>query len=198
MALAPLATPADLTARGFTLAPGEADLAAVYLSVASAAIREAAGVPITQTTSTVSLTGPDDSLWLTLPGPPVTAVTAVAIDGQPVTGWRLRSSRLWRAAGWQPGHEPAEVEVVQTHGLPAVPADIVDLGCRIAAATLIAYRSRPDGEGLAAADIRSERIGDYAVTYGDAGRITEMELPAHLREQLAARFGGGAAVVRFR
>ncbi|MET8824788.1 hypothetical protein ABZX40_17960 [Streptomyces sp. NPDC004610] len=198
MALSPLASVADLTARGLTVAPEEETLAAVYLDVASAAVREAAGVPISQTTSTVTLTGPDDSQWLTLPGPPVTTVTSVEIDGVPVTGWRLRSHRLWRACGWQPGCEPAEVEVVQTHGLPVVPADIVDLVCRIAAATLIAFRSQPDGEGLAARDIRSERIGDYAVTYGDSGRITEVELPEYLREQLAARFGGGLAVVRFR
>ncbi|WP_229913637.1 hypothetical protein [Streptomyces capitiformicae] len=47
-------------------------------------------------------------------------------------------------------------------------------------------------------DIRSERIGDYSVTYGDSGLITTMELPDYLRERLAARFGGGAALVRSR
>ncbi|WP_030525766.1 hypothetical protein, partial [Nocardia rhamnosiphila] len=93
---------------------------------------------------------------------------------------------------------PSEVTVTQTHGLPTVPDDIVGLVCRIAAAVLVHYRAQPGGEGLAAKDIRSERIGDYAVQYGDGGRITEIELPEYLREQLAARFGGGIELVRSR
>jgi hypothetical protein len=191
-----LATVADLTARGLTVAPEEQALVGVYLDVASTAVREAAGCPISQTTSTVTVEGPATQ-WLSLPGPPTTAVATVELDGEPVTDWLLRSGRLWRACGWS-GCEPSEVTVTYTHGLPTVPADIVDLVCRIAAATLIAYRSQPQGEGLAAKDVRSERIGDYSVQYGDGGRITEVELPEYLREQLAARFGGGAAVVKSR
>jgi hypothetical protein len=197
VALTPLATVADLTARGLTVDAAETAKVNVYLDVASTAVRTAAGVPISQTTSTVVLEG-EVSQWLSLPGPPVTAVASVKVDGETVTDWKLRSSRLWRAAGWSHSWEPSEVEVIQTHGLPTVPSDIVDLVCRIAAATLIAYRSQPDGEGLAAKDVRSERIGDYSVQYGDGGRITEMELPQYLREQLSARFGGGVAVVRSR
>ncbi|MEV0639038.1 hypothetical protein AB0I77_29660 [Streptomyces sp. NPDC050619] len=188
---------ADLTARGLTVGASETALLGVYLDVASTAVRTAAGVPISQTTSTVMLEG-DVSQWLHLPGPPVTAVSAVKVDGETVTDFKLRASKLWRACGWSDPCEPSEVEVTQTHGLPTVPADIVDLVCRIAAATLIAYRSQPDGEGLAAKDVRSERIGDYSVQYGDSGRITEVELPDYLREQLRARFGGGVAVVKSR
>lgn len=199
MALQPLATVADLTARGLTVAPDETALVGVYLEVASAAVRTAAGVPISQTTSTVVLEG-DAGQWLSLPGPPVQSVQSVTIDGKalPSEDYRLRFSRLWLARGWSWSCDPSEVTVTYTHGLPTVPADIVDLVCRIAAAALVAYRSQPDGEGLAAKDVRSERIGDYSVTYGDGGRITEMELPPYLREQLRARFGGGVAVVRSR
>lgn len=197
MALAPLATVADLTARGVAVAPDEDPIVQTYLDVASAAVRGAAGSPISQTTSTVALEG-TPQVWLHLPGGPVTAVTDAALDGRPVTDWRLRTGQLWRGCGWQSGYGPSEVTVTYTHGLPTVPADIVDLVCRIAAATLVAYRSQPDGEGLAAKDIRSERIGDYAVTYGDAGLITEVELPDYLRARLAARFGGGVAVVKSR
>nr|WP_157167549.1 hypothetical protein [Streptomyces typhae] len=193
----PLATVADLEARGLAIAPEEVALVGVFLEEASAAVREAAGVPISQTTSTLVLEGAAGP-WLTLPGPPIQSVSAVEADGQPVTGWRLRSNRLWLAGGWSTGGEPSEVTVTQTHGLPAVPADLVGLVCRIAAAVLVHLRAQPDGEGLAAKDIRSERIGDYAVTYGDSGRITEIELPQYLREQLAARFGGGTSMVRFR
>ncbi|QUI32440.1 hypothetical protein H9W91_17405 [Streptomyces alfalfae] len=197
MALAALATIADCTTRGLTVEQPEEALLASYLDTASAAVREAAGAPISQTTSTVDVEGEDGS-WLSLPGPPVTAVATVAIEGQPVTDWRLRSGRLWRAGGWTRGDGPAEVTVTYTHGLPTVPADIVDLVCRIAATTLVAWRSAEGGEGLAARDVRSERIGDYSVQYGDGGRITEMELPEYLREQLAARFGGGITLLRSR
>ncbi|MFH8797058.1 hypothetical protein [Streptomyces sp. NPDC017941] len=197
MALDPLATVADLEARGLAVPAEEVAMVGVFLEEATAAVRDAAGVPISQTTSTVVLEG-DGGQWLPLPGPPILVVSAVLLDGQPLTGWRLRSDRLWRAGGWSPGDGPSEVTVTQTHGLPAVPADLVGLVCRIAAAVLVHHRAQPDGEGLAAKDVRSERIGDYAVTYGDSGRITEIELPDYLREQLAARFGGGATMVRFR
>ncbi|OII64594.1 hypothetical protein BJP40_19840 [Streptomyces sp. CC53] len=198
MALTALATTADLAARGLTVDAGETTVATTYLAVASAAVREAAGVPISQTTSTVTLEGPATQ-WLSLPGPPIVSVASVAIDGEAVTDWRLRSHRLWRAGGWSPDCGPSEVEVVQTHGLAEVPEDIVDLVCQLAAAALGAYRSDPDGTaGMGAADIRAERIGDYSVTYGSHGLITGMELPDYLRERLAARFGGGAAVVTSR
>jgi hypothetical protein len=195
--LTPLATVADLTARGLTVDPSETAIAGVYLGVASAAVRDAAGVPISETTSTVVLEG-EAGQWLRLPGQPVTAVAAVELDGVAVTDWRLRSGSVWRECGWSPGCEPSEVEVTQTHGLPDVPADIVDLVCRIAAAALVSYRAEDGGAGLAAGDIRQERIGDYSVTYGDAGLITEMELPDYLRERLAARFGGGVSLLRSR
>lgn len=194
MALAALATAADCTARGLTIDPSETAVMGTYLDVASAAVREAAGVPISQTTSTLTLEG-SNSPYLPLPGPPVQSVTEVLVDGLPVAGWRLRSNSLYLPTGWDPD---AEVTVTYTHGLPTVPADLVDLVCRIAAAALIAYRSADGGAGLAAQDVRSERIGDYSVQYGDSGRITEMELPEYLREQLAARFGGGIALLRSR
>ncbi|MFD3498787.1 hypothetical protein [Streptomyces sp. NPDC058678] len=199
MALTALATVADLTARGVTVEAAETAKVNVYLDVASAAVRTAAGVPISQVTSTVSLEG-EVSQWLSLPGPPVQSVATVILDGDTLdtSDWKLRSSRLWRAGGWSHPFEPSEVDVTYTHGLPTVPSDIVDLVCRIAAAALIASRSQPDGEGLAAKDVRSERIGDYSVQYGDGGRITEMELPEYLRDQLRARFGGGVAVVKTR
>ncbi|MEV6174883.1 hypothetical protein AB0L99_42595 [Streptomyces sp. NPDC051954] len=197
MALDPLATQSDLEARGLAVDASETAMVAVYLDVASTAVREAAGSPISETTSTITLEG-EPGQWLTLPGLPVSAVSSVTVDGEAVTDWRLRSHRLWRACGWSPGCGPSEVEVVQTHGLDPVPSDIVDLVCRITATALADYRADADGGGLAAADIRSERIGDYSVTYGDAGLITTMELPDYLRERLAARFGGGAVLVRSR
>ncbi|MFK4797791.1 hypothetical protein ACI3K5_03745 [Streptomyces sp. MPA0124] len=197
MALAPLATTADLEARGLTIDPSETSIVGVYLGVSSAAVREAAGTAISRTTSTLTLEGPTGQ-WLTLPGPPIVSVASVSIDGRPVTDWRLRSERLWRAVGWS-GCEPSEVEVTQTHGLVDVPEDIVDLVCRMTAAALVRYRSEDGGEGLAAdKEITSERLGDWSVTYGSDGRISEMELTQFWRDRLAARFGSSVTALRSR
>lgn len=198
MALPPLATVADCEARGLTVTAEEAPLLETYLASASAAVRDAAGVPISETTSSIVLEGRAEQ-WLRLPGPPVTAVSSVELDGEAVADYRLRTADLWRRAGWQVVcGEPSEVGVTYTHGLAEVPADIVDLVCRLAAQTLVAWRSSADGDGLAAGDVRHERIGDYSVTYGDDGGVTELELSDRLRRRLASRFGGGAGLVRSR
>jgi hypothetical protein len=186
----------DLEARGFTVEASEVSIASVYLGIASAAVREAAGTAISRTTSTVTLEGTRGQ-WLTLPSPPIASVASVKIDGDTVTDWRLRSERLWRAAGWT-GCEPSEVEVTQTHGLVDVPADIVDLVCRMAASAIVASR---DDSGAAMAtnkEVTSERLGDWSVTYGADGRITDMDLPQYWRERLAARFGNSVTVLRSR
>lgn len=198
MALAPLATTADLTARGVTIDPAETVLVDTYLEVASTAVRDAAGSPISQTTSTVVLEG-EPVQRLRLPGGPVVSVGEVLVDGEPVTEFRLRSGALWRACGWQDGCGPSEVTVTYTHGLAEVPADIVDLVCRLAAGALMSSRSAVDGEHLAARPVVSERIGDYSVTYAHTEAVSEVELPRYLRDRLAARFGSGAgSVVRSR
>ena len=197
MALDPLATVADLEARGLTVDASETAVVNVYLGVASAAVREAAGTAITRTTSTITLEGVPGQR-LTLPGPPIVSVDAVTVDGRTVTGWRLVSGRLWNAAGWT-GRDPSEVEVTYTHGLLAVPDDIVDLVCRMVAAALLAYRSEDGGAGLAAdKEITSERLGDWSVTYGADGRVTEMELTQAWRDRLAARFGNSVTALMSR
>ncbi|MGW3711407.1 hypothetical protein ACWDN6_14825 [Streptomyces albogriseolus] len=199
MALAPLATVADLTARGLTVEESETDLIGIYLDVASTVVRQAAGSPISETTSTLTLEG-EPSQWLSLPGPPVQSVQAVAVDGDDleVGDYQLRSGRLWLARGWSYRREPSEITVTYTHGLPVVPADIVDVVCRLAATALLAHRESGDGADLAARPVIQERIGDYSATYSYSPQFSEMELPEYLRRQLAARFGGGISVVKSR
>lgn len=196
MALDPLATLDDLAELGLTVENDETTVANRYLAVASAAVRDAAGSPISQTTSTVTLEG-DTGQRLRLPGLPVQSVAAVAIDGTAVTDWRLRSGALWRFGGWT-NILPSDVVVTYTHGLPEVPADIVDLVGRLVAGAMASYRAEDGGASLGTQVITSERIGDYAVTFGGDGLATDMELPAYLRERLAARFGGGAYSLRSR
>lgn len=191
MALPDLAASADLSARGVT----PTSVHTVMLAVASSIVRAAAGGPIAQTTSTVTLTG-WGSKSLELPGRPVTEVAAVTVDAVAVTDWNLTDvGNLWRYCGW--GHEecPASVSVTMTHGLPTVPPYVVQLVCDLAIAGAAAA---PNG----AHDPRvvAERIDDYSVTFaqGADGVATAMELPAMTKRWLRARFGGGAGVVTYR
>lgn len=195
MALAPLATIADLAARGVTVASAETAFVNVSLETASSIVRDAASSPISQTTSTVNLYG-DRNSRLPLPGPPVQSASSALIDGVAVTGWQLRSGDLIRAAGWQLGCVASEVTVTYVHGLAVVPADIVDLVCRMAGQALVKFRDNPDA--LGSKPVVQERIGDYSVTYAYELTYSDMELPKYLRARLAARFGGGARVVRSR
>ncbi|MEV7584394.1 hypothetical protein [Streptomyces erythrochromogenes] len=198
MALTLLAGIEDLSKRGLAIEPEETAIVEVYLDVASTAVREAAGTPISAATSTITVEG-EAGPWLRLPGLPVASVATVKVDGTAVTDWRLRSGMLWRAVGWTGSDGPAEVEVTYSHGLAVVPADIIDLVCRMAAAALVSYRAQEDGSGLAAGKIiTSERLGDWAVTYAADGRLTEMELSPAWTERLAARFGGGISLARSR
>jgi hypothetical protein len=189
MALSPLATVADLEARGVTVAPEEVGPVSVWLDVASSLVRDAAGSPVSETISTVILEGSGGRLRL--PGWPVTAVSAVEIDGAAVADWKLRSGALTRSCGFPDG---SEVEVTYTHGLPEVPADIVDMVCRLAGQELIALRN---GEG-ASRPLKTERIGDYAVGFDTDVDSGTMVLTDFQRDRLAARFGGGAGSVRSR
>ncbi len=206
MALADLAAVADLTVRGITVtSPGEDDLVATLLEVASTMVREAAGVPILEATSTVTLTGWLHETWVDLPGKPIQSVASVSIDGTAITDWRLAEHRLWRACGWSTDAGPADVEVTMTHGLPTVPADIVDLVCAMVAAGLKAAREADDGTGLAARDpsIQAVKIDDYSETYATGADAsvtspTAMSLPERTRDALRTRFGGGILTVTSR
>ncbi|QVQ51304.1 hypothetical protein J4H86_21165 [Spiractinospora alimapuensis] len=190
-----LATVEDLEALGVTVEGDERPIVERYLAVASASVREAAGCPISQGTSTVVLAGQREER-LPLPGPPITSVDTVLLDDAEASGWRLSRPRasLYRAAGW--GSDASEVEVTYIHGLPEVPADIIALVCRIAATTLMAWRSDETGGGLATKRVTQLRIGDYSASFADDGTLTEIELPETTRSRLRARFGGGAAVMR--
>lgn len=185
MALSPLITSADLSARSITAdgATG-ADIAS-----ASAAIREHAG-PITIGTGTIVVPGTRDQ-WLSLPVQPITAVSSVLIGETAVTDWRLIGGRLWRALGWWTICGPEAVTVTLTYGLATVPADIVDLACSLVAG---AQREREQGSHRGVA---YERGDDYQIGYlqdAAAERVSAFELPERTKAMLRERFGGGAYV----
>lgn len=196
MALAPLATITDLEARGVTVEASETTAVNTFLDTASAVIRNAAGSPISQTTSTVTLSG-GHSHYLTLPGKPVTAVTSVSVDGEPVTDFKLSGGDLWRSCGWS-AHEPTAVTVTYTHGMATVPADLVDLTCRLAARQLVGLRSGAE-DALAERMAIQERIGDWSAMYSNTeAEFTSLTLPKYEATKLAARFGNSAGMVTLR
>lgn len=189
MALALLATVVDLSARGVDVSDEE--LALTMLAAASAAVREAAGSSISETTSTVTIEGVDGHR-LVLPSGPVTGVSTVTVDGEAVTDYRLSGGSLWRPAGW-PGAcygEPAQVEITYTHGYAVVPEDIVNLVCMFAIAGMH-EASQGSRAGLA-----YESIDDYRVGYQQGAEATAsaIEVPERTARMLRARFGGGTYV----
>ncbi len=192
MALPDLAAAADLTARGIT----PTDVHDVMLAVASSLVRAAAGGPILEAESTVTLWALDETNWLSLPGCPVTVVDEVVVDGTTlgVDDYKLVDGSLWQSGSWG-GCEPVEVEVTLTAGLPAVPAHIVQLVCDLA----ILGASAATG-GAHDPRVIAEKIDDYSVTFAEgAGAVASaMEVPTLTRLGLRAQFGGGASMVTSR
>lgn len=188
MALEPLASTGDLIDRGVDIA-GEFD-ADTALEVASAIIRDAAGVVISAVTTTVTVPAPTSGSLLPLPGP-VSAVTAVVVDGTAVTDYRNLGNALWLRGGW--ACEPVPVEVTATFGLAEVPVDIVELTCTLAKAWL----DHKASGGGSTAGLTSARLDDAAEGYTseDAGQVSPVYLPQVTRDWLAARFSGGVHVV---
>lgn len=190
MAMSDLATPADLTARGVDVSDTEHVSAA--LASASAAVREAAGSSISQESSTFDVVA-GEGQYLQLPTSPIVSVEAVSVDGLTVSDYRLIGGALWRAAGWR-GCDPSVVTVDATHGYVVVPADIVDLVCQFAVASMLTAQ---DGARSGVVG-RSESIDDYSGTtqYGGGanGTATALEVPPRTAMMLRQRFGGGAHV----
>lgn len=193
MALPPLATVADLSARGIDTSNTERVTA--LLEAASSAVRAAAGSPITVVTATIALPTPEGRR-LALPTP-VRSVSSVEIDGQPVTDYRLSGNSLWRYHWRFPWELPGEVHVSLTYGRDAAPADVVDLVCNLVGAGMA---HAEDGyESRAGVASTSERIDDYdrSVQYeqGSNAVASPMEIPSGTRRSLRQRFGSNAVMV---
>lgn len=190
MALEPLATAADLEARSIGTEDLEPETVTALLASASSAVRDAAGGPIGALTTTVTVPGGRHE-WLDFPMV-ITAVSSITIDGTPVTGWKLRGGRLWRSAGWHPGHGN-DYTIAGTFGPAEVDADIIDLVCSLFAAAKAALEDGYDpGRGLSAVS-----IDDYRESYtrGDDEVINPMDLPDRTKTWLRQRFGGGTYVI---
>jgi hypothetical protein len=192
MALPNLADLSDLSARG--VEPDDDDVANTFLAVASSIIRGAAQSPVLETTSTIDLWAQESGQYLDLPGKPVSAVSAVSLDGTTLvadTDYKLIYGRLWRRCGWATDWEPLQIVVTLRHGLAVVPEWVVQLVCDVAIAGMSAATS-----GARDPRVVVESIDDYSVTFTSQGEqvATATELPRATKQSLRAAFGGGAGM----
>lgn len=187
MALDPLATTADLEARG--IPTSDTDRVDAALAAASEAVREAAGCPITRTTSTVTVY-PGCDATTALPGGPVRSVASVTVRGVAVAAgrWSLVDGHLW-APYTLNAVPPGGVEVTYDHGYDECPADIVELVCNLAGASILSSEPRDPR-------VASEAIDDSRTAWatGADATVSIMELPERTRQMLRRRFGGGVYV----
>jgi hypothetical protein len=118
------------------ITPPDEWMALEAIEVASAMVRSYCRSSITHVAGDVAVLQGSHGRRLVLGERPVTAVTAVALDGtllDPSDFRWQRSGALWRDAGW--GGPSHEVEVEYDHGYAVVPADLAAV-TRLAAVRL--------------------------------------------------------------
>jgi hypothetical protein len=167
------ATSTDAAAYGYTLPSGTAD---ELLARATQAIRDEAGIPLTQTTSTLELYS--DCGVLELPGGLVASITSVSLvnDDDTLTAitdytWdRDRKIRLGCSVSWS-DRRHGLWSVVYVHGFASLPASLTALTCAVAnrLATIPA---------AAAAGLQSATVGSVSWTAGEikTAALTEAEV----------------------
>lgn len=184
-----LATTGDLsTFLGETIA---AATETFLLEVATAAVQDAAGQRLVEVTDdTVELLGTAD-YWLQLPEKPVASVSSVEIDGDAVTDFELRGSRLWRDHGWR---EPANfspltstpptsvVAVTYSHGYELTDQD-VQFARQVTLVTAAQMYANPLGAtGLSIDDFRQQFSQSAGTSAGG-------EIPERLQRALRRKYG---------
>jgi hypothetical protein len=168
------ATADQAAAYGYTLPDAAAD---ALLARATQAIRDAAGIPVTQATSTLRVQACRG--WLELPSPVVTAVSSVALvnDDDTTTAetdWRWQTGSRIRLGHTIPERDRHHglFEAGFTHGFAEIPDALVML------TGAVAYRLSVTPVA-AAAGIRSQTVGSVSWTAGDdvpGSALTQAEI----------------------
>lgn len=190
MAADMLATPQDLASLlqldWGTLTDAEKASLTMLAEIGTAVVQGEVRQRLVQATDTISLVGTTES-WLPLPERPVTEVSSVTIDGQPIDDWQLHGSRLWRSDGWAASaYEPSTVEVTYTHGYPPG-HQALQLARGATLAVVRDWAANP----TAATSIR---IDDYAETY--SAMAARLEASTYLRAALHRMYGQRGGLVR--
>lgn len=134
--------------------------ATLVLTVASGQFAREAETAFAATTVTWSTAWANGCTELRPPFRPITAVSAVRVNGVTVTGWVLRGDMLYRIAGfgYRYAYPPDQVDVDLTYGYTTVPDDVKGAVLETAAQ---AY-------DVPVSAVASESIDDYAVRYATA------------------------------
>lgn len=168
------------------------DDATLLVELATGAVQAAARQNLVRTTDdTITLMGTQDQ-WLDLPQGPVTAVTAVAIDGVAVTvgtDYKRFGARLWRRRGWARCDEPSEVTVTYTHGY-----EDWDPKLGLARSAVLTVAARMFANPIGATGLS---IDDYSQQFsGSSNSDLSGMVPAHLQAVLRRTYGPRARMVR--
>lgn len=156
--MASFAAPEDLAVLlGQTFTQAQRARAAQLLAGATARIRAITDQWISHVADDVFTTSAPVSRVLWLPQRPVASVASVLVDGEPVTDWVLRGSRLIRSCPWSTGCGDVELEVTYTHGYP-VDDERLDLAKDACMAMAAARLQNPNA-------YKSESIDDYSRTF---------------------------------
>lgn len=165
----------------------DADLATLLLELATGEVQGMAMQRLIAVADDEAMLIGSCSTMLELPQRPVTAVTAVTVDGDTVTDWTWPGQARWlrRSCGW--GYL-STVAVTYDHGYAAddyrlVPAQNATLGLAREAAV------NPSG-------VESESIDDYRVQYAARLAAAAAAAPEYLRNSLRRLYGGGISIVR--
>lgn len=193
--MASFASVDDMETRlGVTYTGSEIAQAQAFLDDATAFLQAEIGQLITAGTATYTTRHRGDSP-LHLPQQPVTAVTAVEIDGTALTSdeYDLVDQELHLPPRWSSGefgeYRPyMDVTVAFTYGYTTVPAEL-KAWCIVLASQQMTAAA---GGSLGIPGVRSESIDDYSVTYVTDG--STMTLPREILDRLRARYGTGAYV----
>lgn len=185
-----LATPADLAA----LLQQDLDLATatLVLEAATAVVQEVAGRQrLVQVVDDVVTVVGTTSGWLQLPQRPVTAVSAVTLDGAALSAgtatgtYRRSGSALWRDTGWATyAGEPSAVVVTYTHGYAPGAQELQLARTAVLSIARAAY-ANPGG-------MTREQIDDYSVAYEAA--TARLDASAYLRAALQRQYGRRAGL----
>jgi hypothetical protein len=138
------------------------DTATAELVLTTASARFAREAETAFAATNVTYTDTADGLTdIVLPYRPVTAVSAVRINGVIITGWSLRNGVLYRTAGfgYRYAYPPDEIAVDLTYGYTTVPDDVKGAVLEMAAQ---AYE-------IPVGALISETIDDWAVRYATTG-----------------------------
>lgn len=174
--------------------------ATLLVEQGTAVVQAAAGQRLVQVTDDVITRPGGSGRFLTLPERPVTAVTAVTIDGIPIaagTGYvaYLPKAQLWRVWGWRSlgptswtGLPFAAVQVTYSHGYAAGDQKLEKARSCVFALCAQAY-ANPTGASTLAID-------DYRESYTRPGSTAAMQLADTQQAELRRYYGTTAGSVR--